>query len=206
MFVTFFTTCPQCQLAAREMKSYRAPLNPVKPETEPFREIAIDIVGELPQTTTGYKYILKIVDYATCYPEAISLRNTSLKTIADALVQYFCSVGIPEELVSDQGSSFVSNLMMQLYDQLGFTKIQTSVYHQEGNGLVESFNNTLKRMFKKFVRERVNNWDKFLPYLVFAHREVPCESTGYSPFELLYGRSLRGPKAPKGNMVGETPF
>ena len=112
-------------------------------------------------------------------------------------MQYLCSVGIPEELVSDQGSSFVSNLMAQLYDQLGFTKIQTSVYHQEGNGLVESFNNTLKRMFKKFVRERVKNWDKFLPYLILAHREVPCESTGYSPFELLYGciTLVRGPLA-----------
>ena len=191
----FCATCPQCQLVARNMKSHRAPLNPVKPETEPFRKIAIDIVGELPRTTTRYKYILTIVDYATRYPEAIPLRNTSSKTIADALVQYFCRVGIPEELVSDQGSNFISNLMAQLYDQLGITKIQTSVYHPEANGLVERFNGTLKRMLKKFVRERVKNWDKFLPYLLFAYREVPCESTGYSPFELLYGQSVRGPLA-----------
>ena len=120
----FCATCPQCQIVARKLKSHRAPLNPVKSETEPFRKIAIDIVGELPRTTTGYKYIL-IVDYATRYPEAIPLRNTSSKTIADALVQYFCRVGIPEELVSDQGSNFISNLMAQLYDQLGITKIQT---------------------------------------------------------------------------------
>ena len=191
----FCATCPQCQLVARKFKSQRAPLNPVKPETEPFRKIAIDIVGELPRTTTGYKYILTIVDYATRYPEAIPLRNTSSKTIADALVQYFCRVRIPEELVSDQGSNFISNLMAQLYDQLGITKIQTSVYHPEANGLVERFNGTLKRMLKKFVREQVKNWDKFLPYLLFAYREVPCESTGYSPFELLYGRSVRGPLA-----------
>ena len=39
----------------------------------------------------------------------------------------------------------------------------------------------------------MKNWDKFLPYLLFAYREVPCESTGYSPFELLYGRSVQGP-------------
>ena len=50
-------------------------------------------------------------------------------------------------------------------------------------------------MLKKFVRERVTNWDMFLPYLLFAYMEVPCESTGYSPFELLYGRSVRGPLA-----------
>ena len=146
----FCATCPQCQIVARKLKSHRAPLNPVKPGTEPFRKIAIDIVGELPRTTTGYKYIL-IVDYATRYPEAIPLRNTSSKTIADALVQYYCRVGIPEELVSDQGSNFISYLMAQLYDQLGIAKIQTSVYHPEANGLVERFNGTLKQMLKKFV-------------------------------------------------------
>lgn len=82
--------------------------------------------------------------------------------------------------------------MAQLYDQLGITKIKTSVYHPEANGSVERFNGTLKLMLKKFVQERVQNWDKFLPYLLFAYREVPCESTGYSPFELLFGRTVRG--------------
>ena len=108
-------------------------------------------MGELPRTATGYKYILTIGDSATRYPEAIPLRNTSSKTIANALVQYFCRVGIPEELVSDQGSNFISNLMAQLHDHLGITKIQTSVYHPEANGLVERFNGTLKQMLKKFV-------------------------------------------------------
>ena len=88
-----------------------------------------------------------------------------MKTITDALVQYFCRVGIPEELVSDQGSNFISNLMAQLYDQLRITKIQTSVYHPEANGQVERFNSTLKQTHKKFVRERVKNRDTFLPYL-----------------------------------------
>ena len=186
-------TCPQCQLVARKLKSNRAPLSPVAFVTEPFRKIAIDIVGELPRSSTGYKYILTIVDYATRYPEAIPLRSVSSKTVADALVQYFCRIGIPQELVSDQGCNFVGQLMTQLYEQLGITKIKTSVYHPEGNGLVERFNGTLKAMLKKFAQERVQSWDKFLPYLLFAYREVPCESTGYSPFELLFGRTVRGP-------------
>ena len=56
-------------MVARKLKSRRAPLKPVEIVTEPFKKIAIDIVGELPRTTTGYKYILTIVDYATRYPE-----------------------------------------------------------------------------------------------------------------------------------------
>lgn len=48
-------------------------------------------------------------------------------------------------------------------------------------------------MLKKFVENQTDNWDKYLPYVLFAYHEVPCQSTGYSPFELLYGRSIRGP-------------
>ena len=76
--------------------------------TEPFKKIAIDIVGELPRTTTGYKCILTIVDYATRYPEAIPLRTTNAKTVAETLIQYFSRVGISDEIVSDQGSNFMS--------------------------------------------------------------------------------------------------
>ena len=104
---------------------------------EPFKKIAIDIVGELPRTATGYTYILTIVDYVTRYPEAIPLRTTNAKTGADALIQYFSRVGIPADIVSVQGSNLMSKLMAQLYDQLGVTKIKTSVYHPEANGIVE---------------------------------------------------------------------
>ena len=82
----YCATCPQCQLVARKLKSKRAPLKPVEIVTEPFKKIAIDIVGELPRTTTGYKYILTIVDYARRYPESIPLRTTNAKTVAEALI------------------------------------------------------------------------------------------------------------------------
>ena len=82
--------------------------------------------------------------------------------------------------------------MAQLYELLGVTNIKTSVYHPEANGLVERFNGTLKVMLKKFTSNEVDKWDKYLPYLLFAYRGVPCQSTGYSPFELLYGRTVCG--------------
>ena len=115
----FCATCPQCQLVARKLKSHRVPLRPVQVVTEPFKKIAIDIVGELPRSTSGYKYIHTIVDYATQYPEAIPSRTASSKAIEDALIKYFIEVGIPDEIASDQGSNFMSKLMAQLYEQLG---------------------------------------------------------------------------------------
>ena len=189
----FCATSPLCQLMARKSIMCRAPLNPVPVVSEPFKKITIDLIGELPKTKTGYKYILTLIDYATRYPEAIPLKTTHSRVIAESLISVFSRVGLPYEIVSDQGSDLIGQLMTQLYEVLGISHIKTSVYHPEPNGLVERFNGTLKHMLMKFVENQTDNWDKYLPHVLFAYRGVPCRSTGYSPFELLYGRSIRGP-------------
>ena len=56
----------------------------------------------------------------------------------------------------------------------------------------QTFEQTLKEMLRKSAAEDGKDWDKLIPYVLFAYREVPQESTGYSPFELLYGRDVRG--------------
>ena len=63
------------------------------------------------------------------------------------------------------------------------------------NGLVERFNGTLKQMLKRMCVDRPKDWDKYLPTVLFAYREVPQESLGFAPFELVYGRTVRGPMA-----------
>ena len=190
----FCQTCPQCQLVARKRTQERAPLKPVPIVSVPFTKIAMDLIGELPRTKSGYKYILTLVDYATRYPEAIPLKTSYSREICDALITIFARVGIPEELITDQGQNLIGKLMSQLYEHFGIRKLKTSPYHPEANGLVERFNGTLKAMLRKLSHD-VQNWDKYIPYLLFAYREVPQASTGYSPFELLYGRPVRGPLA-----------
>ena len=66
-------------------------------------------------------------------------------------------------------------------------------YHPQTDGLVERFNQTLKSMLQKAATKEGRDWDKVIPFLHFAYREVPRSSTGFSPFELLYGKSVRGP-------------
>ncbi|KAL2085952.1 hypothetical protein ACEWY4_019272 [Coilia grayii] len=82
--------------------------------------------------------------------------------------------------------------MKQVYSLLGIKGIRTTPYHPQTDGMVERFNQTLKAMLRKFVSDTGADWDQWLPYLLFAYREVP-QATGYSPFELLYGRQVRGP-------------
>lgn len=88
----------------------KAPLQPL-PVMEPFWRVAVDIVGPLQRTKHGNKYILTIMDYATRYPEAIPLRRTDAATVAEALCQVFARFGLPREVLSDQGSNFLSALM-----------------------------------------------------------------------------------------------
>ena len=186
-------SCPQCQRSVAKGKAKKAKLISIPPICEPFERVGIDIVGPLNRTKRGHKFILTLIDYGTKYPEAIPLKTTDTHSVAEALLGIFSRVGIPKEILSDQGSNFTSALMQELCKLLHVKKLKSTPYHPEANGLVERFNGTLKRMLTCFVQDEQLEWDTLLPYMLFAYREVPQDSTGFSPFELLYGRHVRGP-------------
>lgn len=87
----------------------------------------------------------------------------------------------------------MSMLLQQVYRLLGVKRIKTTPYHPQTDGLVERYNQTLKNMLHKFVSTTGVDLDQWLPYLLFAYREVPQTSTGFSPFKLLYRCQVRGP-------------
>ena len=95
-------SCPQCQKTAKRPSS-KAPLIPLPIMAEPFARVAIDMVGPLTRTKAGNKCILTLMDYGSRYPEAIPLKITDSQTVATALVDIFSRLGIPEEILSDQG-------------------------------------------------------------------------------------------------------
>ena len=104
----------------------------------------------------------------------------------------FSRIGIPQEILSDRGSQFVSDLMREISRLLSVRQLQTTPYHAQCNGLVERWNGTLRRMLQKMAAERPSEWDRYIPSLLFSYREVAQASLGFSPFELVYGRSVRG--------------
>ncbi len=142
----------------------------------------MDLIGPLERSAQGYRFALVLVDYATRYPEAVPLRSISAKSVAEALFRIISRVGIPKEIITDQGTAFMSRTLNELQGLLGIKSVR----------LVERFNCTLKTMVRKFVKEDAKNWDRWLEPLLFAVREVPQASTGFSPFELPYGRQPHG--------------
>ncbi len=183
--------CRECQLV-NPPASPKAPLRPLPLVQVPFDRIGMDLIGPLERSARGHRFALVLVDYATRYPEAVALRSISAKSVAEAPFRIISRVGIPKEILTDQGTAFVSRTIRELYELLGIKSVRTNVFHPQMDGLVERFNRTLKTMIRKFVHEDAKNWDKWLEPLLFAVREVPQASTGFSPFELLYGRQPRG--------------
>jgi len=92
--------------------------------------------------------------------------------VVDQLIQLFARVEIPREILSDQGTNFMSQLIKEFYNLLHIHWTRTSPYHPQKEG---------------------HDWDRLLPYILFAYREVPQDTTGFSSFKLLYEREVRSP-------------
>ena len=190
----FCKSCDFCQKEGKGRKIPPAPLISVPLMSEPWSRIAIDIVGPLPVCPkTGNRFILTCMDLATHYPEAVPLKNHTAEEVANALAQIFSHFGLPEEILSDQGTEFMSELMQHFLFQFGIKQIRASPYHPETNGSCERFHRTLKSMIRAMVNDFNDSWCECLPWALFAYREIPVETLGFSPFELMYGYSVRGP-------------
>ena len=190
----FCRSCDICQRTIEKGKVPKVHLGNMPVIDIPFKRVAIDIVGPIfPPSDRKNRYILTMVDYATRYPEAVPLKDVTTETVAEALVNMFSRLGVPEEVLSDQGAQFTSSMMKEVSRLLSIQQLVTSPYHPMANGLCEKFNGTLKQMLKKLCKDNPKDWDRYINPALFAYREAPQESTGYAPFELLYGRTVRGP-------------
>jgi IS30 family transposase len=97
---------------------------------KPFSKISFDIFGPLQRTKKGNQYILSICDVATRYPELFALKDITAETVSDSLIELFSRVGIPDEIVTDQGTNFMSATMTQLCQKLHIKKIVCSPYRR----------------------------------------------------------------------------
>ena len=105
--------------------------------------MGVDIL-QLPFTESGIRYLHVFVDYLTKWVEAFPIQDQSAETIARLLVtEIFCRHGAPELLLSDRGANFLSNLFTEVCKLLNISKVNTSGYHPQTNGLVEKMNSTV---------------------------------------------------------------
>lgn len=171
----------------------RSPMQVVRSGV-PMERIATDILGELPETENGNKYILVVSDYFTKWTEAFPMRNMEAETVASIIVEeVIARFGVPQVIHSDQGKQYESRLFQEMCKVLHITKTRTTAYHPQSDGMVERFNGTLETMLSAYVQENHRDWDKHLPYVMMAYRASEHETTGFSPNMLMLGRETSTP-------------
>ncbi|GFT74516.1 retrovirus-related Pol polyprotein from transposon 412 [Trichonephila clavipes] len=160
----------------------------------PFERIAFDILGPLPRTASGNKYLLVVMDYFTKWPEVYPIPDQEAPNVAEAVVQHWISrYGVPLQLHSDQGRNFVSAVLKGVCELLGIDKTKTTPLHPQSDGMVERFNRTILNNLSLMVSKHQQDWDQKVPLFLLAYRSAVHETTGYSPSQMLFGRDLRLP-------------
>ena len=186
--------CRSCLTCATSHtgRATKPPLTSI-PVAGPFDCIGVDVI-QFPQTYDGNRYAVVFMDYLTKWPEVFPTADQTAVTIAKLLVEHIvCRHGVPAKLLSDRGTNFLSELLHDVYHLLGIKKLNTTAYHPQTDGLVERFNRTLTDMLAKTSANDGKDWDRRLPYVLFAYRTSMQESTKESPFYLLHGRDPRLP-------------
>jgi transposase InsO family protein len=136
--------------------------------------------------------MLTLMCTATRFPEAIPLRNIRPKTVAKAMVKFFTTFGLPTIVQTDQVSNFNSNLFQETLQNLGIKHVKSTPYQPQSQGALWRFHQTFESMMRTYSITNPQ-WDEGVPLLLFAARDAVQESLGFPPFQLVIGRSVRGP-------------
>ena len=151
-------------------------------------------MASLPETARGDKHFLVMMDHFIKWCEAVPTKDHRASTVAPILVnKVFSRFGPHTVLHYGQGTNFESNLMHEICDVMGITKTGTTAYHPSGDGQVERQNRTLQNMLAAFISKHRDDWDLWLDPVVYVYNSSRQESTGMSPYQVVFDRQPRMP-------------
>uniref|UniRef100_A0A669F658 Gypsy retrotransposon integrase-like protein 1 n=1 Tax=Oreochromis niloticus TaxID=8128 RepID=A0A669F658_ORENI len=177
--------CPRC-VRRKAVPQRAAPLENII-TTYPLELVCMDYLSLEPDNRDT-RNILVVTDHFTKFAVAVPTKDQKSRTIAKALWENFIvHYGFPSRLLSDQGRDFESHTIKELCALVGADKIRTTPYHPRGNP-VERFNRTLLDMLGTLEEEDKSHWRDFVKPLVHAYNCTRNNTTGFSPYELMFGR------------------
>jgi hypothetical protein len=191
----YVTTCDACQRNKPSQRLTPGLLMPIASPTRAGHTWTMDLITQLPQTRGGNDAIVvwvckfsKLRHYAAC-KTAIS---------APALARLFLSTvvrhhGMPERIISDRDPRFTAHFWRAFWTSMGSTLDMGAAYHPESDGQTENANKTLEIMLRSVVDFAQDDWDEHLAAAELAFNNSKNETTGFTPFYLVYGREARMP-------------
>jgi hypothetical protein len=154
--------------------------------SEPFERWALDFIGPFNPNSNQKAYIQ--MDYMTKWVEEETLPNTTEEVVIKFIFKLFIRYGLPREVIIDGGSQFTAHRITTTLDNCHIKYIITYPYHPQANGQVERTNKVLEAILTKTVSKNRQNWASELPNTLWAYRTTWHNTTGYSPYHLVYGK------------------
>ena len=187
-------SCQTCAVSKPQSGKPRGKLKTMPVPTYPWQYIGIDFVGPLPESvnrTGGYDMICVVIDLLTSMVHLIPSKQTYRVTdIAELMFEAIYKLhGLPERIVSDRDSLFTSKFWKRLHRLLGTELRMSSAFHPQTDGATERANRTVTQMIRQCVSPDQKDWVAKLPAIEFAINSARSSTTGFSPFQLNYGRN-----------------
>ena len=185
----YIQECPHCQVTQARTNKLGPRITQVDIKVQPFEKWAIDVVGPLPESLYGNRFIITAIDYATGWPAARPVPTYDAETTATFIYEeIYSSFGPPKELLSDNGSNFLSKVVDHLLKILKVVHKLSTPYHPRTNGKVENLNGTLGRVLTKMCLDRdLRLWDNLVPEALYLTRIRVHKDSRFSPFYLVFG-------------------
>jgi IS30 family transposase len=156
-----------------------------------FDRVGMDLVFGLPEDNAeGYKGILVITEYLTKFPYAVPIKSKTAGEIAKHFMDYVCLFGPPKSIITDQGLEFNNYFLRALLEAQGIEHRVTSAYNPRTNGQTERFNQILVNILRKYSEDNTSDWHRWIPFVLYSYRARIHSTTGFTPFELMFGRQI----------------
>ena len=180
----FVNSCRPCLAASSTTPP--TPLSPHLLPERPWQQLHADFKGPI-----ANKYYLHVViDQYSKYPEVDIVKSTSFAKLQPCLDRMFATHGIPDELISDNGSPYFGNEMSEYAKKMGFELNPVTPENPQSNGFAESFVKILVKFIHTSIADGLDPKAELQNYLL-QYRSAPHSTTGVSPAEALFGRKLK---------------
>ena len=194
--------CQHCKTAKGPYTDPEPPQGSIV-ANNPMDLLLIDFM-KLDPSKNGKENVLVMTDAFSKFCVAVITPNQKAKMVAKALIdKWFYTYGIPARIHSDQGKSFDNHLIEQLCKLYGIQQSTTTLYNPQGNSPCECLNCTLQNLLKMLPKDQKPNWPEHLSTLVFAYNVTPHSTTGYQPYQLMFGHKA---PMPCDNWLGLTQY
>lgn len=195
----YVNACIACK-KNKVTRHVKMPLCLTETAHKPWTHVMSDVVGPFTLSKTGNKFLITFVDTFSKYAEAVATPDITASTVAKAFVENICCRhNIPERITTDLGSDYTAEIFRETCKLLEIAHNTATVTWHQSIGNCEKWHKEIGAYLRIFAEQKTDQWDTFIPYLLFVRNNTPSSVTSYSPHYLLYGYTIDVPVSLKSN-------